>query len=138
MLRCFALLLAFELSGCSPANSQPLPIPSAPILEHPYPPTSRTVHLLYTCMDGARSVTLQHGQHGRGEITSLTRNGNFAPQEVIEQIKTILKRLDHVSSISAECGKNQDYLFVNGMIGRSQSGVLIDWSVTEAKFLQVL
>jgi hypothetical protein len=89
-------------------------------------------------MDGARSVTLQHGQHSRGEITSLSRDGTFANRKVVEETNSLLKRLDHVSSLSAECGKDSDLLLVFGMIGRSNSGIIIEWSVTGAKFLQLL
>jgi hypothetical protein len=123
-------ILAWAIPTLScPLWAQPSP-PSAavPEAEHHYNPGARTVHTLYTCMDGHRAITMQYDQSGRGRVSSLARDGVLMPPNVVAEVNALLAHFDVVSSILPMCGNDDDTFFAEGMRNRVRVIRLIRWS----------
>lgn len=136
--RTFSLGLALALASlwCPPASAQVRPPPPPATGPHHYNPGSRTVHTTYTCMDGARSVTLHYGQVPKGQATSLSRNGLLMSPAAVEQLNRILAPFDSVFDIYPQCGTGTDLMYVTGVIGARRTRIEIHWSPRSVELVQ--
>ena len=116
------------------AYAQPAAVGMA---EHHYNPSERTVVTSYTCAGAKRSITLQYGPALKGRVTQLYRNGRKARPYVKEKINKLLGDFEYLHSIFPQCGRIDDLISVAGTRRGVREGVLIRWSLTDARLEEV-
>lgn len=126
--------VAIAIASLVGSLDQTLPS-SSPPNEDFYPPASRTAHNLYTCTDGYRSITLEHGQLRGARFASLSRNGIFVPGPVLEEVNRLVSPLSSVTAIHPNCGKAEDLMVVQGRVAKKIVLLMITWSPSGARLI---